>query len=328
MSRLHLDAYARALTGREVAVACREGILRDHFDDIVADLKFLARQGVRTTLIHNMSNRFANQQHFQRLARRLPGTTVVRLMPDTDFYGQVLESTEKVFKLVFLERKFLQDHQGRKINAVSTGLIGDVAGWVGNVNFRNALSRICEKIDAGSYDRVHVVPAGKQTLRRELFTIEGAGTLIANNFTETFAPLTTADLPLVSAMLDRYSKDGLIKPRDRQYLVAHQPFFHVTRIDGIVVGCVEEKPVDEETVELGALAIATKFRNQRVGTFTVNAFIRKMRDKGYRQLISLTRNPRLETLYRDLGFRRALPDAYPARQAQSPGVPMFFLPLG
>jgi predicted N-acetyltransferase YhbS len=80
-------------------------------------------------------------------------------------------------------------------------------------------------------------------------------------------------------------------------------------------------------VELGALAIATKFRNQRVGAFTVTAFIRKMKSKGYRRLISLTRNPRLETLYLDLGFRRAAADAYRDRQAQSPGVPMFFLAL-
>ena len=71
MSKLHLEAYTRVLAGKEVVVACREGILRDHFEHIVTDLKFLTRQGVLTTLVHNMPNRFANQQHFQRLADRL-----------------------------------------------------------------------------------------------------------------------------------------------------------------------------------------------------------------------------------------------------------------
>lgn len=327
MSKLHLEAYTRVLAGKDVVVACREGILRDHFEHIVTDLKFLNRQGVRTALIHNMSNRFANQQHFQRLADRLPETRILRLMPDADFYGQVLDRTEQVFKLVFLERKFLVDRSGRKINAISTLLIGDVAGWVGNVNFRNALDRICGKIDAGIYGRVHIVPAGKQTLRRELFTIEGAGTLIANNFTETFAPMTMADLPLVAAMLDQYSKEGLIKPRDRQYLLDHLPFFYVARIDDIVVGCAEEKPVNPDTVELGALAIATKFRNQRVGVFSVNAFIHEMKNKGYRRFISLTRNMKLQQLYLSLGFRQETPDAFKDRQAQSPSVPMFVLEL-
>ena len=327
MSKLHLEAYARVLAGKDVVVACREGILRDHFEHIVADLKFLTRQGVRTTLIHNMSNRFANQKHFHRLGDRLPETRILRLMPDADFYGQVLDRTARVFKLVFLERKFLLDQRGRKINAISTTLIGDVAGWVGNVNFRNALDGICRKIDAGIYERVHIVPAGRQTLRRELFTIEGAGTLISNDFTEAFAPLTMTDLPLVAAMLDRYSKEGLIKPRDRLYLQDHLPFFYVTRIDDIVVGCVEEKPVSREAVELGALAIATKFRNQRVGVFTVNAFIHEMKRKGYRRFISLTRNMKLQQLYLSSGFRQETPDVFKKRQAQSPGVPMFVLDL-
>ncbi|MFH1985583.1 MAG: GNAT family N-acetyltransferase [Pseudomonadota bacterium] len=327
MSKLHLEAYTGALSGKDIVVACREGILRDHFEHIVSDLKFLARQGMKTALIHNMSNRFANQKHFQRLADRLPETHIIRLMPDTDFYQQVLDRTDTAFKLVFLERRFLQDQKGRKINAISTQLISDVAGWVGNVNFRNALDRICQKIDAGIYNRVHIVPAGRQTLRKELLTIEGAGTLIANNFTETFAPLTMAGLPLVAAMLDQYSKEGLIKPRDRQYLLEHLPFFYVTRIDDIVVGCVEEKPVDQDTVELGALAIATKFRNQRVGVFTVNAFIREMKTKGYHRFISLTRNIKLQQLYLSLGFRQETPEAFKARQAQSPGVPMYYFEL-
>lgn len=323
MSKLHQEAYARVLAGKAVVVACREGILRDHFDHIVSDLKFIARQGARTSLVHNMSNRFANRQHFTALAGRLPDTRIVRLMPDSDFYGQVLDGTEKVYKLVFLERKFLQDRKGRKINTLSTQLIDDVAGWVGNVNFRNALGRICARIDDGSYDRVHIVPAGKQALRRELFTIEGSGTLIANNFTETFAPMTDAELPMVTAMLDRYSKEGLIKPRGRRYLRAHMDNFHVTRIDDIVVGCVEALPVQTDTIELGALAIVTKFRNQRVGVFTVKAFIGEMRQLGYRRVISLTKNPRLQKLYLTLGFRRETPAAYRPRQDRSPGVPMF-----
>ncbi len=327
MSQDHIEAYRRVLAGKAVVIACREGILRDHFEHIVSDLKFISRQGARTALIHNMSNRFANQQHFQRLAQRLPETDITRLMPDADFYEQVLDRTGQAFKLVFLERKFLQDRHGRKINAINTLLIDDVAGWVGNVNFRNALERICSHIDAGVYDRVHIVPAGRQTLRRELFTIEGAGTLIANNFTETFLSMTAEDLPMVSAMLEQYSKEGLIKPRSRQYLLDHQSRFYVTRIDDIVVGCAEAKPIDDGTVELGALAISTRFRNQRVGVFTVNAFIHEMKAKGYRQFISLTRNPKLQQLYRSLGFRQESPAVFNDRQAQSPGVPMYLLEL-
>ena len=76
MPKLYLKEYARALAGRQVFIACREGILRDHFQDIIADIKFLARHGALTTLLHNMPNRVANQKLITRLGQRLPATGI------------------------------------------------------------------------------------------------------------------------------------------------------------------------------------------------------------------------------------------------------------
>jgi len=87
---------------------------------------------------------------------------------------------------------------------------------------------------------------------------------------------------------------------------------------------MEQKIIDEKTVELGALAISTRFRNQRVGVFTVTAFIRAMVEKGYSRFISLTKNPRLQTLFLQLGFVKASPPEYSRRQNESPDVQMFF----
>ena len=56
MPKLYLKEYARALAGRQVFIACREGILRDHFQDIITDIKFLVRHGALTTFLHNMPN--------------------------------------------------------------------------------------------------------------------------------------------------------------------------------------------------------------------------------------------------------------------------------
>ena len=61
MPKLYLKEYGRALAGRKVFIACREGILRDHFQDIITDIKFLVRHAARTSLLHNMPNRFANR---------------------------------------------------------------------------------------------------------------------------------------------------------------------------------------------------------------------------------------------------------------------------
>jgi N-acetylglutamate synthase-like GNAT family acetyltransferase len=329
MPRLYIDEYTHALSGKSVSIACREGILRDHFSAVIDDVKFLNRQGLQTTVYHNIPNRFANQKHVRMLSKRLAGTRLVRVLPDLDFYSYVLDHEQHVHKLIFLERKPLVDQNGDKINAITTqGVRQSIATWsdlIANVNFKGALERICQKIDTGHYDRVHILQAAKNAIKNELFTIEGCGTLIANNFVETFKPVSTEeDMRVINGILKLYSREGFLKPRTKDYLSQHRDNFFITLIDDIVVGCVEKKVIDADTVEIAALAISTKFRNQRVGVFTVQAFMDWMRKSGYRRFISLTNNPTLKRLYAMMGFQPCRLPAYRARQAASPGVSMFY----
>jgi amino-acid N-acetyltransferase len=333
MPRLYIKTYTRALRGRQVVIACREGILRDYLDAIVADIKFLTRQEIPTTLMHNMANRFANQQHFRHLETRLPDTTIDRVPVDTDFYAHVLDHCTAAHKLIFLERKPLCDVAGRRINTLTTAAAQDTlksyGDLIANANFKGVMTRICRQIDDGAYDRVHILPAGRNTIKHELFTIEGSGTLIANNFNERFDPVANpADVKMVLGILGLYKRKGYIKPRSRAYIEAHRENFFITRIDEIVVGCAEALEIDPQTVELGAVAISTKFRNQRVGVYTVEAFLSTMAEKGCRRIISLTNNPRLAALYRRMGFTTTSDPAYAGRQARSPGVQMYLYEVG
>jgi N-acetylglutamate synthase-like GNAT family acetyltransferase len=328
MPRLYIKTYTRSLSGRQVVIACREGILRDHLDAIVTDIKFLTRQEISTTLVHNMANRFANQQHFRHLETRLPATTIERVPVDIDFYAHVLDHYTAAHKLIFLERKPLCDADGRRINTLTTDAAQDTLASYGdliaNANFKGVMTRICRQIDSGAYDRVHILPAGKNKIKFELFTIEGSGTLIANNFNERFDPVANAaDVKMVLGILGLYKRKGYIKPRSRAYIEAHRENFFITRIDDIVVGCAEALEIDPQTVELGAVAISTKFRNQRVGVYTVEAFLAAMAQRRYRRVLSLTNNRRLAALYHRMGFKPTSDPAYAGRQARSPGVQMY-----
>ncbi len=327
MPRLYIEEYTRILAGRHVSIACREGILRDHFAAVINDIKFLNRRGIVTTLYHNLPNRFANQKHFRRMAERLPETRIVRIDAEADFYTTVLER-RPAYKLIFLERKFLTDPGGRRLNTLNThdarNTMQQYSHLFGNASFRSALDKICHRIDQGHLDRVHILPARKHAIKHELFAVEGSGTLIANDFQEAFLPVVSeADVQLVCAVLDLYKSKGYLKPRGRDYVAAHRDNFFMTQIDSIAVGCAELITIDAQTAELGALAISTRFRGQRVGVFTVNAFIAEARRRGYTRIISLTRNPRLKTLYLAMGFLQRSPREYVARQAKSPGTPMF-----
>lgn len=329
MPLLHVDEYTRALAGKEVFIACREGILRYHFSEIVTDIKFLTRQGVHTTLLHNMANRFANQKHFRELSDRLQHTRIVRAPADRDFYTFVLDCQDHIHKLIFLERKYLIDPEGRKINALTTRdalhTLGSYADLIANKNFKDVLERICHKIEEEKIDRVHILPAGRNAIKHELFTVEGSGTLIANNFTETLRKVRNPEeVRIVTDILNKYKKERYLISRSGEYISDRRDSFYVTVIDGIIVGCVEKKELDHQTVELGALAISTKFRNQRVGVFTINAFVEKMKENGFRRFVSLTNNPNLQKLFLSLGFVQETRPEYRDRQASSPDVKMFF----
>ena len=326
MPRLYLAEYHRALTGKHICIACREGILRDNLQHIVADIKFLVRHGIQTTLYHNMANRFANQKHFHLLANRLPETTIRRVAPELDLYSYVLDREQSVFKLIFLERKYLCDQKGQRINTLTPrDTIQENFEIVANVNLMGALNQISKRISEGAYDRVHILPARKNSIKHELFTVEGTGTLIANNFEEKYLPaVTDQDVEMIAGILDLYKTKGFLKPRDKHYLYAHRERFRLTVIDGIAVGCLERIEIDSCTIELGALAISTRFRNQRIGVFTVNAFEDEARHTGFNRIISITNNPRLHSLYTQLGFRQGDLQEYAARRASSPDVALFY----
>lgn len=329
MGQLYLNEYAKHLVDKRVCIACREGILRDNFIEIIADIKFLTRNGIQTTLFHNLPNRFANRKLLATLEKRLAETQLVRIAPEDHFYAAVLAQPESQFKVIFLERRYLIDNRGLKINTLTTSSIrsspDNYAGLIANVNFKDTINLICEAIEAGQSERIHILPAGKNSIRQELFTVEGSGTMIADNFTENFRRVESdEDVAVVGRILAMYKRAGFLIPRGKKYVNDHRNNFYVTEIDSIIVGCVEQKIVDQQTIELGALAISTRFRNQRIGVYTVGAFMETMASMGYTRFISLTLNPRLQALFTQLGFVQKSPPEYSARQAQSPDIQMFF----
>ena len=329
MPRFYLEEYGRAFAGRRVFIACREAILRDHVKSLIADVKLLNRFGAETTLFHNLPHRHASQKLLRLLQSRLPETRLIRIAASEDFYGEVLNFPEPMYKLIFLERRPLVDIQGQKINAITTAKarraeidFGDIAA---NLNLKDMLKKICLKIEEGRCERVHFLPAGKDAIKLELFTVEGCGTLIANNFLEEFHQvISDEEVAIVHRILTAYKRMGYLRPRTKDYISKNRRQFYVTTIDGIAVGCVEGKPIDGRTMELGALAISERFRNQRIGVFTVTTFIKTMREKGISRFISLSNNPQLETLYLTLEFAKKTLPEYQWRQAMSPNVMMFF----
>jgi amino-acid N-acetyltransferase len=196
MPKLYIQEYKKELAGTRILIACRETILRENIKYILNDIKFMDRQGIKTILLHNLANRFANRKYFSLLQEKLPNTQIRRIPVEAgeDFYNYALNFSPRLNKIVFIERKYLTDEKGRKLNALTTKnalklmrekkiiAYGDL---IANTNFKAIIEKICTKIENQEIDRIHIVPARKSCLKHELFSLEGTGTLIANNFIET-----------------------------------------------------------------------------------------------------------------------------------------------
>jgi amino-acid N-acetyltransferase len=335
MPKLYIQEYKKELIGTRILIACREGILRENIKNILSDIKFMDRQGIKTILLHNLANRFANRKYFSLLQEKLPNTQICRIPVEAgeDFYNYALNFSPHINKIVFIERKYLTDEKGRKLNALTTRNVlklikekkiiayGDL---IANANFKAIIEKICIKIENRNIDRIHIVPARKSCLKHELFSLEGTGTLIANNFVETLEGINSDDeVRMVENILKPYISKGLIRSRSREYISVLRKNFYIAKIDGIPVGCIEKIPLSEGTAELGALAVATRYRNHQVGFFLIKSFVELVKKEGYHRVVSLTKNPRLKNIYCSVGFEEKTPDDLQNRKAKSPNVPMF-----
>jgi amino-acid N-acetyltransferase len=335
MPKLYIQEYKKELIGTRILIACREGILRENIKNILSDIKFMDRQGINTILLHNLANRFANRKYFSLLQEKLPHTQICRIPIEAgeDFYNYALNYSPHINKIVFIERKYLTDEKGRKLNALTTRNVlklikekkivayGDL---IANANFKAVIEKICTKIENQEIDRIHIVPARKSCLKHELFSLEGTGTLIANNFIETLEGINSDDeVRMVENILKPYVSMGLIKARSREHIFTLRKNFYMAKIDGIPVGCVEKINLSEDTAELGALAVATRYRNHQVGFFLIKSFVDLAKKEGYHRVVSLTRNPKLKNIYCSVGFEEKTPEDLQHRKSKSPDVPMF-----
>ncbi len=335
MPKLYIKEYRKTLEGTRILIACRKGILLEHIRTIIQDIKFLARQRIHTTFLHNLPNRLANYKFFKLFEMKLPTTEIYRspIESGEDFYEYALNLKKKFGKIIFIERKYLTDEKGYKINTLTTQkalrmirekqifAYGDL---ITNTNFKTIIEKICKKIEQGEINRIHIVPAGKHSLKHELFSLEGTGTLIANDFNESMASVSSVEqIRIVSDILQPYIKRGLIRHRDREYLERNKRNFYIAKIDGIAVGCLEKIGLNLTTIELGALAVATRYRNQQIGLFLIQSFVELAEKQGYKRIISLTRNAKLQKIYQSFGFKQKTPEDLENRKEQSPEVPMY-----
>lgn len=201
-------------------------------------------------------------------------------------------------KLIFLvEGEGLLDSDPsdqRPVPVRSQVLSAEVAGLLASrtdlgedlVQALRAGAEACERGVA----RVHLVGrADPAALLRELFTRDGAGTLLTGEPYERLRAAQSSDIPGIQRLLEPMERAGILIPRSAEDLELTIDRFQVTEIDGTIIACASLVAFPEAAAgELACVAVHPAYRAQGRGDRLLAHIEALARERGLERLFVLT----------------------------------------
>ncbi|MCA9582733.1 MAG: amino-acid N-acetyltransferase, partial [Myxococcales bacterium] len=142
----------------------------------------------------------------------------------------------------------------------------------------------------GGVPRAHVVGgAMKGSLLRELYTREGAGTLVSTKAIEGLRKATTADVPGILGLIRPLAEAGVLLDRSREILERDVERFFVIERDAMVLGCAALYAfAGTKDAEVACLAVHPSYRRDGRGDELLEALERQAEALGVARLFVLT----------------------------------------
>lgn len=333
--KLYIDHYSNVHKWKVMAFAVKEWILRENVTKIIEDLKFLTRKGIMIILFHNIPPNLWNTRFLQEnIIAKLPNNSKIeRIHSENNLYEQILSCKLNVDKLIILERQPLIWIDWKKVNTITTKKlkveieewnIGCL--WIWNINFNDSLLSICKAIEKWNINRVHVLPWWKENaIKHELFSLEWVWTLIWNDFWSPLvdkASIWTENI--IQWILSSNKKNKYLKPRSKEYILENIENFRIAYIDGIPVWCVEIIRIDENTIELWALAVVHSFLSLKIWKALID-FVESYALEKHLSIISLTNSPKLQWIYDRIWYIKGDKSMYQERRSKSPWVQLYYI---
>jgi amino-acid N-acetyltransferase len=179
-----------------------------------------------------------------------------------------------------------------------------------------ALRASAEACDQG-VARVHLVGrADPSALLRELFTRDGAGTLMTGAPCERLRAAQSTDIPGIRRLLAPMERAGILVPRSAEELELVIERFQVTELDGTIIACASLLEFPPAPIgELACVAVHPGYRAQGRGDRLLAHMEALARDHGLERLFVLT--TQTAHWFRERGFLPGRVDDLPAaRQRQ------------
>jgi len=138
--------------------------------------------------------------------------------------------------------------------------------------------------------RAHIIDRGIDgALLRELFTLDGIGTMITTDLYEGIRPATIEDVGGILQLIEPLEKDGVLVRRSRELLEMEIDRFTLIERDGMIIGCVAVYGFSREAVgELACLAVHPHYQRSGYGNSLLYSAELKARQLGLKRLFVLT----------------------------------------
>lgn len=209
----------------------------------------------------------------------LPSAADKRIDNDSDIISQI--TTDQLSKLIDNLSGEHKTHAQSSLTAVKAGI--------------NRAHLLSHKIDGA--------------LLQELFTHEGAGTLITAGDYEQLRQANIEDVGGILELLTPLEEQGILVRRSREVLETEINRFKVIELDGMIIACAALYPYSTDLAELACVAVSEQYRSGERGERLLNAVSEQAKAEKMSKIFVLT--TRTAHWFMERGFSEADISALP-----------------
>ncbi|GAB3013313.1 amino-acid N-acetyltransferase [Bowmanella dokdonensis] len=191
--------------------------------------------------------------------------------------------------IIFTEAEGLLNEEGALVRNLDRRRL---QAMLDNPHYRpqaNVLNAIANSLDAG-VGRCHCVSYRQDgALLQELFTRDGAGTLISQVYYEQLRQANIEDVGGILQLINPLEEKGVLVKRSRELLESEIHKFTVIERDGMVIACAALYPyVDEGMGELACVVTHKDYQGSNRGERMMNEIIAQAKSLGLQKIFVLT----------------------------------------
>ncbi|WP_299080675.1 amino-acid N-acetyltransferase [uncultured Paraglaciecola sp.] len=217
--------------------------------------------------------------------------------------------------ILFSQQEGIVNQQGKLLRNLELHELHNMINQAFYAPEKHSLQAIVSSLEAG-ISRCHTVSYRQDgALLQELFTRDGAGSLISQTSYEQLRQANIEDVVGILKLIKPLEEKGMLVKRSREHLEQEIEQFTLIERDGMTIACAALYPyADEKMAELACVATHNDYRGGNRGERLLEAVKTQARNQGLHSIFVLTTVT--AHWFQEQGFVEASLDELPAKKKQ------------